>query len=274
MLPCLLAPGPLPIHHTISGAGLLAKGIITQRLWAGRVVWGHPVMVGFSHSGFTLKFWGDKWRVRATDWGQGRVWGCWGSAEGPITEVTVPAITWDFWGKAAARFTLGFPMALKRMEGHLRHCKEWFDLPRPCSQNEIEWRKTGGSRPFLGRTSGWLWASHFLPSCSVSSPTDWRGWAVGPLKSFLSQTSCDSDILCKPVELTWDVFLTLQRQLWALWAQAGALLWVVFKAWLPLVLKIHLSKIFLATFDVLNLQGARNSAQNNPLCTKCQERNI
>ena len=92
--------------------------------------------------------------LERTDCGQGRVWGCWGSAEGPITEVTVPAITRDCWGKAAARFTLGFPMALKRMEGLLRHCKEWFDLPRPWSQNEIEWRKMGGSRPFLGRTSG------------------------------------------------------------------------------------------------------------------------
>lgn len=41
----------------------------------------------------------------------------------------------------------------------------------------------------------------------------------------------------------------------------GALLRVVFKAWLPLILKVHHSEIFLlGTFDVLSSEGARNLA--------------
>lgn len=68
------------------------------------------------------------------------------------------------------------------------------------------------------------------------------------MQSFLSQISCDSGILCKLVEMTW-LFTSLSGDNCGLCGLSlGALVRVVFKAWLSIVLKIHLSKIFTGHF--------------------------
>ena len=124
---------------------------------------------------------------------------------------------------------------------------------------ECNWvkREAGGSQSFLGRTSRWPWASQFLYSCPVSSSPDWRSWTIGPLQSFLSQIYCDSGILCKPVEMIW-LFTSLSEDNCGLFGLSlGALVRVVVKAWLSIVLKIHLSKIFTGHFWCSELGGSK-----------------
>ena len=162
MLPPWLVPGSLPMHHTILGAGLLEKGTITQRLCTGWVVWRTHSTGGLLSSGFTLKFWDDKWRVRK-DWlWGGQTMGCWGSAQWPVTEVTVSAVTQESGERLMPGLLFGFPVSQKRMEGFSRHNQEWLDHCGPLCRVGSSGEELGGSSPFSGRTSAWPSASHCL----------------------------------------------------------------------------------------------------------------
>lgn len=57
--------------------------------------------------------------LESIDCGEGRTRGWRGSAQGSVTEVTMPVVTQECWGRSA-RFTLGFLMVQKRVEGLFR----------------------------------------------------------------------------------------------------------------------------------------------------------
>lgn len=223
-------------------------------------------MEAFSPS--TFKLCGDTWSVieDSLPFGRGRMWGCWGSAEGSVTEVTVPATT-----KNAGETLLpgSLPVVLKRMEGLFRHCKEWFDLPRPCMKSEIKCREGRSSRSSLGRISGWPWASHLLLSCCFF--TYWLKRLgsmtpeVLPISNILwlwdSLQTSGVSLECSPDSLELIVDSVGPSWVPTLW---WCLRHSFFCSWKHIFLRF-----LLATFDVLNLEGARNSVQNNPVCSEC-----
>lgn len=209
MLPSLLAPGPPPMYRAISGAGLLAKGIITPRLFAREVMWktrSHGGLLSWLH-----KFWGA-WTKGWKDW----LWG--GQDMGMLRECSgacrrgcSPWCYPEMLGKDCWQVHSWFPHSLEENGSWAFPDTAKSALTSPGHACWVGWVERGwGFQNLLRQKPGWSWAHQFLLSCPVSSPTNWRGWAIRPLRSFLSQTFCDSEILCKPMELPWDVHLTLE----------------------------------------------------------------
>lgn len=151
MLPSLLVPGPLPMHHTILGAGLLEKGIITHRLCTGWVVWRTRSNGGPLSPGFTLKFWGDKWRVRK-DWlWEGRKL----DAEVVLSDLSLRSLSLLSPRNAGERLMpgllFGFPMSQRRMEELSRHHQECFDHCRPLCRVGSGGEELGTPVPFRAK---------------------------------------------------------------------------------------------------------------------------